>query len=99
MLEMNLVQASVDGFINVVLTRASWSRRRCFVEENEEIVIGAFLSALDSVLITRVSLIDILSDEERMTDLIQVMENGIATVRKLDFATQNCKWKTSYRCL
>jgi hypothetical protein len=46
MLEMNLVQASVDGFINVVLTRASWSRRRCFVEENEETVIGAFLSAL-----------------------------------------------------
>ena len=46
MLEMNLVQASVDGFINVVLTRASWSRRRCFVEENEEAVIGAFLSAL-----------------------------------------------------
>jgi len=42
MLEMNLVQASVDGFINVVLTRASWSRRRCFVEENEETVIGAF---------------------------------------------------------
>ena len=46
MLEMNLVQASVDGFINAVLTRASWSRRRCFVEENEETVIGAFLSAL-----------------------------------------------------
>jgi hypothetical protein len=46
MLEMNLVHASVDGFINVVLTRVSWSRRRCFVEENEETVIGAFLSAL-----------------------------------------------------
>jgi len=38
----------------------------------------------DSVLITRVSLINILSDEERMTDVIQVMENGIATVRKLE---------------
>lgn len=84
MLGMNLVQASVDGFVNVVLTRASWSRRRCFVEENEETVVGAFSSCLCLVLIAVVSLTDILSDEERMTDVIQVMEDGIATIRKLE---------------
>ena len=87
MLGMNLVQASVDGFINVVLTRASWSRRRCFVEENEETVIGAFLSRPCPV----VSLTDMFSDEERMTDVIQVMENGIATVRKLEGGDPNMR--------
>jgi hypothetical protein len=82
MLEMNLVQASVDGFVNVALTRASWSRRRCFVEENEETVVGASCPYL--VLIAVIYLTDILSDEERMTDVIQVMEDGIATIRKLE---------------
>jgi hypothetical protein len=42
MLQMNLVQKSVDDLVITTLTRASWSRRTCFVEEDGETVIGEF---------------------------------------------------------
>jgi hypothetical protein len=42
---MNLIQNNVDDFIPVVLTRASWSRRRCFIEEEGETVIGISISS------------------------------------------------------
>jgi hypothetical protein len=42
MLQTNLVQKSVEDFVVTTLTRASWSRRMCFVEEEGETVIGEF---------------------------------------------------------
>jgi hypothetical protein len=40
MLQTNLVQKSLEDLTIATLTRASWSRRICFVEEEGEIVIG-----------------------------------------------------------
>ena len=37
---MNLVQNSVEDLVTVTLTRASWSRRMCFLEEDGEVVVG-----------------------------------------------------------
>ncbi|PVF92511.1 hypothetical protein CPB86DRAFT_769315 [Serendipita vermifera] len=59
---MDLIQSSIDDFIPVVLTRASWSRRRCFVEEDGETVI----------------------DQDLMADVVQVVEEAIATIRKTE---------------
>jgi hypothetical protein len=42
MLEANLVQKSVEDFVAATLTRASWSRRLCFIEEEGETVIGEY---------------------------------------------------------
>lgn len=61
-LQINLLQTSVEDFVAVTLTRASWSRRMCFVEEEGETVV----------------------DPDRMADVIQILEEGIATVRKVE---------------
>lgn len=46
MLQMNLLQTSVEDLVVTALTRASWSRRMCFVEEEGETVVGKYIGLL-----------------------------------------------------
>lgn len=39
-LDVNLLQSSLEDLVLFILTRASWSRRKCFVKEEGETVVG-----------------------------------------------------------